>query len=48
MAGGKINKRKIESLFNPEVHHFKIFIDKVWLSSPTMHDEELNYYERSI
>ena len=30
-------------MFNPEKHRFEPFDSKVWLSSPTMHGEELKY-----
>lgn len=30
-------------MFNPENHHFDKFKQKIWLSSPTMHGEELKY-----
>ena len=30
-------------MFNPEKIEFEKFPDKVWLSTPTMHGEELKY-----
>ena len=37
-----MNERDID-MFNSENHQFQRFHNKIWLSSPTMHGEELQY-----
>lgn len=40
-------KREINVMFKPGKHSFKSFESKVWLSSPTMHGEEIEYMTKA-
>ena len=38
-----LRKKEVKSMFVSEQHKFEPFASKVWLSSPTMHGEEIEY-----